>query len=87
MASRPEHMVAFFTPGAIVRSAAGLVAFSVRHPRLFARLLREGIRDRGALVRLLRLPIDLRTIRRSPLFDREWYAANHPEIEIGRAHV
>lgn len=80
MASRPEHMVAFFTPGAIVRSAAGLVAFSVRHPRLFARLLREGIRDRGALVRLLRLPIDLRTIRRSPLFDREWYAANHPEI-------
>lgn len=80
MASRPEHMVAFFTPGAIVRSAAGLVAFSIRHPRLFARLLREGFRDRGALVRLLRLPIDLRTIRRSPLFDREWYAANHPEI-------
>ena len=80
MASRPEHMVAFFTPVAIVRSATGLVAFSLRHPRLFARLLREGVRDRRAFIRLLRLPIDLLTIRRSPLFDREWYAANHPEI-------
>lgn len=78
MAPRPEHMVAFFTPGVVLRSAAGLLAFAVRHPRLFARLLRDGVRDRGALVRLLRLPVDLGTIRRSPLFDREWYAAEHP---------
>lgn len=80
MARRAEHMVAFFTPGAIVRSAAGLVAFALRHPRLFARLLRDGFRDRVAFVRLLRLPIDLDAIRNSPLFDREWYAANHPGI-------
>ncbi len=80
MAKRAEHMVSFFTSGAVARSAAGLVAFSFRHPRIFFRLLREGLRDRGALVRLLRLPIDLRTIRLSPLFDRGWYAANHPEI-------
>lgn len=36
--------------------------------------------DRKAFIRLLRLPIDLRTIRRSSFFDRKWYAANHPEI-------
>lgn len=77
-------MVSFFTPGVIARSAAGLAAFALRHPRIFARLLREGLRDRKALVRLLRLPVDLDTIRRSPLFDREWYAANRPETARSR---
>ena len=77
---RPDFLFSFFAPGALARTACGLAAFALRHPRLFARLLREGIRDRRAFIRLLRLPNDLRTIRRSPLFDRNWYAANHPEI-------
>ena len=80
MAARDEHLFSFFSPGVVARSATGLAAFAVRHPRVFARLLRDGCRGRAAFVRLLRLPIDLDTIRRSPLFDREWYAANHPEI-------
>jgi len=77
---RPDFLFSFFTPGVLARTAFGLAAFAIRHPRLFARLLREGVRDRRAFIRLLRLPIDLLTIHRSPLFDREWYAANHPEI-------
>ena len=80
MAARAKHMFSFFTPNAVARSAAGLVAFSVRHPRVFSRLLREGGHDRKALIRLLRLPIDLDAIRNSPLFDRDWYTANHPEL-------
>ena len=63
-----------------MRSLAKLAVFSVRRPKLFARLLLDGLRSRRAFIRLLRLPIDLDTIRLSPLFDRDWYAANHPDL-------
>ena len=81
MNSRADHLFSFFTPGAIARSAAGLAAFAIRHPVLFLRLLRDGFRDRKAFVLLLRLPVDLRTICLSPLFDREWYVANHSDAD------
>ena len=80
MRKRVDHLFTFFTPGAVARSAAGLAAFAVRRPILFGRLLREGIRDRKAFVRLIRLPVDLEAIRRSPLFDRDWYRREHPEL-------
>lgn len=78
---RRDHLFSFFAPGAIARSAAGLAALAVRRPALFARLLFDGLRDSGALVRLLRLPVDADAIRLSPLFDRDWYARAHPEPE------
>ena len=80
MAPRAPHLVSLFSPPLIARSAAGLIAFAFRRPALFLRLLRDGVRDRKALVRLLRLPVDVDTIRRSPLFDREWYREKHPEL-------
>ena len=84
MPPRVEHLFTFFTPGAVIRSTAGLVAFAVRHPRLFMQLLLEGFRDRKAFVRLIRLPLDVETIRNSPLFDREWYVSNHAELAKSR---
>lgn len=81
MPSRSDHLFSFFTPGAVARSVAGLAAFAARRPALFAQLLLEGLRDRKALVQLLRLPIDADAIRNSPLFDRDWYRRNHPDLE------
>lgn len=75
-----DHLFSFFTPRAILRSAGGLVAFVWTRPRLFAQLALAGLRERRAFVRLLRLPIDLDTIRRSPLFDRDWYVRNHADL-------
>ncbi len=80
MATPAPHLVSLFSPRCIARSAVGLVVFAFRRPRLFARLLADGLRSRRALVRLLRLPVDLDTIRRSPLFDREWYREKHLEL-------
>ena len=80
MGSRADHLFSFFTPGAVARSAVGLAAFAVRRPALFSQLLLEVFRDRKALVRLLRLPVDLDAIRNSPLFDRDWYRRNHPDL-------
>ena len=77
------HLVSFFTPSFVARSFAGLAALAFRRPALFASLLAAGLRSRRSLVRFLRFPIDLETVRRSPLFDREWYRANHPEIQHG----
>ena len=77
---RPEYMFSFFAPGAIARTAAGLAALALFRPRLFVPLALAGLRRRRALVRLLRLPIDLDTIRRSPLFDRDWYIRNHADL-------
>jgi hypothetical protein len=77
---RPEYMFSFFTPGALARTVAGLAAFALFRPRLFVPLALAGLRRRRALVRLLRLPIDLDTIRRSPLFDRDWYIRNHADL-------
>ncbi|MBR1836630.1 MAG: hypothetical protein IJ783_05025 [Kiritimatiellae bacterium] len=74
-----NHLFSFFTPSAVAASAAGLAAFAVRRPRLFFRLAAAAARDRAALVRLLRLPIDAETVRSSPRFDAAWYASRHPE--------
>ncbi len=79
-----DHLFSFFTPRAILRSAGGLVAFAWTRPRLFAQLALAGLRERRAFVRLLRLPIDLDTIRRSPLFDRNWYSRNRPDLATSR---
>ena len=75
-----DHLFSFFTPGAVLRAGAGLIGLAARHPVLFARLARAGIRNRQELARLLRLPVDLQSVARSPLFDGEWYLRNHPEI-------
>lgn len=77
---RVDHLFTFFTPGAVARSVAGLAAFAVRRPALFAQLLLAGLRNRTAFVRLLRLPVDADAIRNSPLFDRDWYLRNHPDL-------
>ncbi len=74
-----DHLFSFLSVDVALKTAGGLVWLAVRRPRLFARLLLAGIRDRHALIRLLRLPVDLDTIRRSPLFDRDWYLRNHPD--------
>ena len=75
-----DHLFSFFTPRAILRSATGLVALAWTRPRLFAQLALAGLRERQAFIRLLRLPIDLDTIRRSSLFDRDWYVRNHADL-------
>lgn len=64
----------------VAKALAGNAALALRRPRLWGRLLADGFRDRRALVRLLRLPVDLETVRRSPLFDRDWYAREHPDL-------
>ncbi|MBQ3809246.1 MAG: hypothetical protein II839_00330 [Kiritimatiellae bacterium] len=79
-----EHLFSFYTPGTVLRSLAGNAALAVRKPKLFAGLLLAGLRSKKGFVRLLRLPIDLDTIRRSPLFDRDWYVRNHPELARSR---
>ena len=84
MPSRPEHLFSFFAPGPIARTALGLPALAARHPRLFARLLLDGLRSRKALVRLLRLPVDAGTLASSPLFDRDWYARSNPDLASSR---
>jgi hypothetical protein len=76
-----NHLFSFLSPAAIARTATGLAMLAVRRPALFAQLLLEGLRDRKALVRLVRLPVDLDAIRGSPLFDAEWYRRNHPDLE------
>ena len=53
---------------------------AIREPRLFAVLLAGALRGRRGLVRLLRFPVDLATVRNSKLFDREWYRAQHPNL-------
>lgn len=63
---------------------AGLLAFAVRHPALAVSLFCRGLRNRKAFVQFLRLPVDLETIRRSPLFDGDWYRSNHPELVHSR---
>ena len=77
--TRNDHLFTFFSPGAVFRCAAGNAALAARRPGLFAGLVARALRDRKALVRLLRLPVDLDAVRRSPLFDAEWYLRNHPD--------
>ena len=77
--TRNDHLFTFFSPGAVFRCAAGNAALAARRPGLFVGLVARALRDRKALVRLLRLPVDLDAVRRSPLFDAEWYLRNHPD--------
>ena len=74
------HLVSFFTPRVCLRAVLGNVVFAARHPRIFAALLLQALRSRRAFVRLLRLPVDLATIRDSALFDKEWYLRNRPDV-------
>ena len=76
MASAP-HLTSLFTPRAFLRTLAGNVAFAFRHPMLFGQLFLRALRDPKARMRLLRLSADLETLRRSPLFDREWLLREH----------
>ncbi len=77
-----DHLFSFFAPRAILRASIGNASFALHRPGLFAGLALAAFRDRRALVRLLRLSVDLDTIGRSPLFDRDWYVRNHPELAL-----
>lgn len=79
-----EHLFSFYTPGTVLRSLAGNAALAVAHPVIFSKLFGAALRSRRAFVRLLRFPIDLGTVRRSPLFDRDWYRRGHPELARSR---
>ena len=78
------HLFTFYSPGAVLRSLAGHAALAAGHPVVFAKLFSAALRSRRAFVRLLRFPVDLRTVRRSPLFDRDWYRREHPELAGSR---
>ena len=81
---RSDHLFSFFSFGAAARTAAGLAVLAAGHPVVFAKLFFAALRSRRALVRLLRLPIDLAAVRRSPFFDRDWYRREHPELSRSR---
>ncbi len=76
MASAP-HLTSLFTPVNFLRTFAGDVAFAFRHPLLYVRVVQRAIRDPRTFKQTYRLSADLRTLRRSPLFDREWLLREH----------
>ena len=78
------HLFNFYSPEGVLRSLVGNVYLAIRHPFLFAKLFAAALRSKQAFVRLLRFPVDLATIRQSPLFDRDWYLKQHPELGHSR---
>ena len=79
MESAP-HLVSFFSPDVIARSLWGLAAMVIKKPLLFATLFAGALRSYRGLVRFLRFPVDLATVRNSKFFDGEWYRAQHPNL-------
>lgn len=74
------HLISAFSPSIVAQSLGGLAVLAVRNPALFAKLLAEALRSRRGLSRFLRFPVDLATVRKSKLFDSEWYCAHHPDL-------
>jgi hypothetical protein len=74
------HLISALSPSIVAQSLSGLAVLAVRNPALFAKLLGGALRSRRGRSRLLRFPVDLATVRKSKLFDREWYCARHPDL-------
>lgn len=73
------HLFSFFTPKYILYSIFGNLRLAITHPKIFSSLFLRAIRSRHGFVQLLRLSVDLDTIRSSSLFDRKWLLEQHPE--------
>lgn len=82
-----SHLFSFFTPKNICRAILGNLRFAFAYPKKNIFLIFQAIRSRHGLVQLLRLSIDLETIRDSTLFDKNWLLTQHPEWKNSRLPV